>query len=220
MRNLRGLTGRVRVGRWVAPRRSGCAILTSVTEAIRPSRSSGPLLVRLRAILAIGLFAAVTACDDRSEIERLRTLGDGGDPAAMFELGRRYLDGFGVEKDPQEARACLVVASDRGHPQAPQALGWMHEHGIGIAIDRDAARTWYRLGAERGDIASMAALAGMALADEDDERAFFWLLLADRERADLIDFRYQVERRLGPEARDRVIERAKAWIAGESDGPL
>ncbi|MDP6905668.1 MAG: ankyrin repeat domain-containing protein, partial [Verrucomicrobiota bacterium] len=47
------------------------------------------------------------------------------DKNAQFELGRKYLQGDGVDQDLDEARKWLIMAQENGHPQAVQLLDGM-----------------------------------------------------------------------------------------------
>ena len=49
-------------------------------------------------------------------------LAEGGDAAASYRLGRRYLFGLGVERDRRMAVAWIAASASRGYPQALQVL--------------------------------------------------------------------------------------------------
>jgi exopolysaccharide production negative regulator len=69
-----------------------------------------------------------------------------GDPDAQFNLGRLYLDGNGVQKDPKQAARWLGLAANKGHYQAETLLGAMLFKGQ--AVPRQAAKglMWLTLG--------------------------------------------------------------------------
>ena len=54
----------------------------------------------------------------------------GGDPEALYELGRRYLNGSqGIKTNPEVALACFQRASDAKFPPATAVLGMLHLEG-------------------------------------------------------------------------------------------
>jgi TPR repeat protein len=61
-----------------------------------------------------------------------------GDPDAQYRLGRMYLDGQGIAKDPKQARRWLFTAAGKGQYEAQAVLGAMLFRGQSVA--RDAAR--------------------------------------------------------------------------------
>lgn len=62
-------------------------------------------------------------------IEQLTSRARGGDPEAQFELGRRYLEGDEVPKDPGFATTWWRQAADGGHREAAYKMGLFAEHG-------------------------------------------------------------------------------------------
>lgn len=85
-------------------------------------------------------------------IDALIAAAEGGNPGAMAELGRAYLEGNGVERDENQAENWLERGHQAGHAGAGASLGRMYlsrnqsERGIGylkIAASKghDGART-------------------------------------------------------------------------------
>lgn len=52
-----------------------------------------------------------------------------GDADAQYNLGRMYLDGDGVRKDPRQGMNWLELATRKGHPQAQAMLGRLMFNG-------------------------------------------------------------------------------------------
>lgn len=62
-----------------------------------------------------------------------------GDPEAQYRLGRIYLDGVGVNRDPRQAARWLILASQKGQYEAQALLGHMLFRGED-GIQRQGAR--------------------------------------------------------------------------------
>lgn len=93
--------------------------------------------------------------------EQLRLAAAQGNPAALFEVGLRYAEGRGVNRDPAEAARWYERAAERGLAVAQYRLATLFEGGQGVAEDRTAARDWYQLAAEQGNIQAMHNLGVM-----------------------------------------------------------
>ena len=85
-------------------------------------------------------------------------MNDGKDAASLRELGNRYREGDGVEKDPSRAAELLSEASDLGDAQAASSLGYMLMVGEGIPADRPAAEAQLRRAADAGIATAMCNL--------------------------------------------------------------
>jgi TPR repeat protein len=70
---------------------------------------------------------------------------------SMNLLGRNYLSGQGVDKDPKTALGLFQKAMDLGQPYAPASLGRMYRDGIGVERDLAEAQKLFELGTTRGD---------------------------------------------------------------------
>ena len=81
---------------------------------------------------------------------KLRAAAEEGDAAAQFDLGKRYYNGDGVEKDHAEAVKWYRKAAEQGHADAQNALGDCCYFGNGTAKDWAEAVKWYRKAAEQG----------------------------------------------------------------------
>lgn len=62
-----------------------------------------------------------------------------GDPEAQYRLGKMYLEGTGVPRDPRSAARWLILSSQKGHYEAQALLGHMLFRGDD-GISRQGAR--------------------------------------------------------------------------------
>jgi hypothetical protein len=89
-------------------------------------------------------------------VDELRGKAEAGDRAAQFQLGIWYEHGFGVERDPLEARRWFEQAAEQGHAVAAYHAGLAHELGLGVEIDIAEALRWFELAARGGHDVSRA----------------------------------------------------------------
>lgn len=92
------------------------------------------------------------------------------------------VEGYGIEKDPQQAAYWYRLAADKGHPEAQFSLGLLYGSGKGVKRDEEQAARWVSASATQGYAPALAELgkrfaAGNGVA-QDDKRAYFWLTLA------------------------------------------
>lgn len=90
-----------------------------------------------------------------------------GEPAAMFNLGLLYHNGWGTEQSDAEAlRWWYAAARVAGKAEAMQNIGFMYESGSGVPVDLGMARLWYLRAQQAGfalAAASLEALEGREL---------------------------------------------------------
>lgn len=120
--------------------------------------------------------------DIKGALSTLTTLAQLGDPKAQQVLGVMYLNGQGVEKNPQQALTWFRQAAASGNEAAPYQLGLMYATGAGVARDGVQALKWYRLAAQRGQPNAQYQLGTMSLAGtgmpQDAGIALQWFTLA------------------------------------------
>ncbi len=63
----------------------------------------------LFALLVCGALCAGVESDPKETVKRYRKAAEQGDAKVQYNLGVRYQNGIGVEKDPQEAEKCWRV---------------------------------------------------------------------------------------------------------------
>jgi len=133
---------------------------------------------------------AALAMMDAGELHRVLS-GNPSDAAAWVEaaaacgiaeaqvrLGRMFLAGEGVAKDPQGAFACFRCAANAGDAEAQNMLGRCYENGWGTAVDAVRAVACYRRAAEAGLAWAQYNLGHMLLDGigiaRDPAAAFLW----------------------------------------------
>jgi len=98
-------------------------------------------------------FNRVGECmqDDTVSASLYRRQVEGGNAAAMANLGSMYEDGRGgLAKSDAEAVQWYRRGAEAGSGQAMASLGTMYERGRGgLAKNADEAAQWYRKGADR-----------------------------------------------------------------------
>lgn len=94
----------------------------------------------------------------------LRTAALSGDPAAAYEVGRRFMEGIGIAANPVRAAEWFSYASTNGSVPATYRLGTIYEKGMeGVPRDVIRARNLYESAASAGNVAAMHNL-GVLLA--------------------------------------------------------
>lgn len=70
-----------------------------------------------------------------------------GHPGAMYEVGRRFMEGLGIEQHYGNAAQWLTAAAKSPYFYAPamNLLGLMYEKGLGVDPDSEKAQEWYSL---------------------------------------------------------------------------
>lgn len=68
-----------------------------------------------------------------------------GDPDAQYQLGRTYLDGQGVAKDPKQAARWLYLAAMKGQYEAQAVFGSLLFKGQTVARDGAKGLMWLKI---------------------------------------------------------------------------
>ena len=101
---------------------------------------------------------------------------------AQYDLGNRYIDGDGVDENPEEGFYWLKLAAERGVAKAQSNLGICYLEGKGVEQDYMKAFYWSKLAAEQGlDTAQLNFALFYLLGEgvEQDKKEFFhWTKLA------------------------------------------
>jgi uncharacterized protein len=71
-----------------------------------------------------------------------------GDPDAQFYLGRLYLTGEGVQKDPKLAVRWLALAANKGQAEAQATLGQLLFRGENVPRQRPLGLMWLTLASD------------------------------------------------------------------------
>lgn len=88
--------------------------------------------------------------DSLFELVLLKDGAEGGDPEAQFELGRRYLQGVGLERNDVMALHWVKASAEQGYARAEAGLGWMYAVGRGVPRDDAKSFVWYEKAAKNG----------------------------------------------------------------------
>lgn len=101
--------------------------------------------------------------DYKEKAEWFRKAVDAGESYGMWNLGRLYRDGKGVEKDIEKALQLLRKSVDRGCIGAIEDLAWMYRYGQGVEKDGDEAVKWYKQAVEKGEHDCLLSLGDLYL---------------------------------------------------------
>jgi TPR repeat protein len=110
-------------------------------------------------------------------------------PERLFELGERFYNGYGVEKDGIEAFKYYKLAAEQGHIEAQYNMGEMYHWGQYVDTNYTEALKWYQLAAERGHIESQNNLGdlhyyGDGVPENEGEALKWYQLAADQGHAE------------------------------------
>jgi TPR repeat protein len=78
-------------------------------------------------------------------------LAERGVPGAQYNLGRMYVNGWGVPQDYKTAAKWFTLAAEQGYAEAQFNLGVMYNNGEGVPQDYKTAVKWFTLAAEQGN---------------------------------------------------------------------
>ena len=139
----------------LAPRADDAAPLpTPVVEAPAVEAPAGEPAV-------IEAAAPATRVEVPAEITEtpLRAAAGGGDRLALHEIGVRYSEGRGVERNMEEAARWFARAAERGFAPSQYSLGSLYEKGLGVPRNVERAKALYGEAAEKGNARAMHNLA-------------------------------------------------------------
>ncbi|MVA59142.1 peptidoglycan-binding protein [Agrobacterium vitis] len=89
----------------------------------------------------------------------LATAAKAGEPAALFEIGSRYMEARGLPGDVSQAAVWFQRAADLGLAPAQYRLAGLYEKGTGVQRDLTRAKGLYSQAAEAGNASAMHNLA-------------------------------------------------------------
>ena len=93
-------------------------------------------------------------------------------------LGYMYDNGYGLNKNYEQAVYYYRKAAEGGHPFGQYRLGWMYDTGNGVEKDYQQAVNWYRKAAEQGYAPGQYNMGSMyehgAGVQKDIKKAKFW----------------------------------------------
>ncbi len=106
-----------------------------------------------------------------------------GDPDAQFHLGRLYLSGAGVRRDPKQAVRWFALAANKGQYEAQATLGRMLFKGENVPRQRPLGLMWLTLAsdASAGQVEWIGEAREAAFREaNEDERALALNLIERR----------------------------------------
>ncbi len=108
----------------------------------------------------------------------LKDAAQSGNPAALFEIGKRYTDAIGTQKDLTKASEWYERSANFGYAPAQYIIGNFNEKGLGIEKNLVKASEWYEKAAKGGNVIAMHNLAVLnatpnALSEEPNMPAAF-----------------------------------------------
>jgi TPR repeat protein len=96
---------------------------------------------------------AIKLIDDKKYTQAfslLKPAAASGLPYCQSLLGYLYMNGFGVQRNDEEAVEWFQKSADQGCAKGQNNLGAMYYRGSGVAQDYGKARLWYQKAAEQG----------------------------------------------------------------------
>ena len=119
-----------------------------------------------------------------------------GDAFAMYVVGHFYKDGWGVEKNGQEAFKWSKKSAELGCAEGMYVLGECYKEGVGVAKNLDETIKWWSKAADKGYVNALFNLAwlyssknvGTLYTDKDipknpDEAFRLWKILGEQREA-------------------------------------
>ena len=105
----------------------------------------------------------ITRIFTRAELEFREELSraHSGNVQAQFNVGWKYANGEGVEKNYAESVRWYREAANKGDASAMNNLGWAYESGQGVEQNYSEAMRLYRQAADKGNAMSMRNLGSM-----------------------------------------------------------
>ena len=114
---------------------------------------------------------------------------DAGDPAAIYFLGGKYLDGDdGLEKDVTKAIELLERAAELGVQDAHYSLGYLYDEGTYVEEDTAKAMLHWEAAAVKGEVMARCNLGLVEYeAGNYDLALQHWMIAAKLGRQDSLD---------------------------------
>lgn len=134
-----------------------CSIALAITACTATDDlKNDPAHEQAKAVFDQGL-AAYNAQDYRKALPIFYQASAQGFFKADRYIGLAYLNGYGVEKNPEKAFAAFNKAAEKDIT-GQYWLGYCYENGIGTAKNLNKAIEWYQKSAQRGDHVSQPAI--------------------------------------------------------------
>ena len=120
--------------------------------------------------------------DYKEKAEWFQKAADAGDNYGMWNLGRYYRDGIGVEEDIEKAIELLTKSANLGCEGAITDIARIFRYGKGVEVNGEEAVKWYKVGVDKGYDDNLLELAQIYLdgtiVEKDIETAIHYYKLA------------------------------------------
>lgn len=118
-------------------------------------------------------------------LQKMALLAQQGNASAQVNLGTKYRDGLGVQRDYKAAVKWFTLAAKQGDVNGQGSLAAMYFKGSGVPQDRKIAVKWYTLAAEQGKLSTQQFLGvmhseGLGI-PRDYKIALKWFTLAAKQ---------------------------------------
>lgn len=149
------------------------------------------------------------------DLAALRKKAEDGDATAQFNLGMKYAEGQGVDKDAAEAIRWYRRAAEQNHAESQFNLGWMHANGEGVEQDATEAVRWYRKAAEQDHAQGQLNLGWMYAngqgVEKDYVTAYCYYALAARTDPSAARNRDSLKRKMSPRQIAEAQRLVREW---------
>lgn len=93
--------------------------------------------------------------------ELIKKIAEQGNAIGQWRLGLMYKNGYGVEKDYEEAEKWFRKSAEQGDDRGQCDLGNMYFNGTGVEKNHEEAVKWFRKAAEQGGYRGQFVLGAM-----------------------------------------------------------
>ena len=142
------------------------------------------------------------------------------DPLVWLRLGEMFLNGWGVEKNGEEALKWYRKAADVQNARAQYLIGYMYWTGKGVTLDWGKAEEWSRKAANQGFedaylVLGMIEWLGNG-AQKNLPRAYMWLSLAAKAFPEEKKYRDTLVKKMAPEQIAEGDKLLKEWLDNDA----
>ncbi len=140
-------------------------------------------------LLAAGLSFNLAAQDTNVDYATTLAAANRGDAKALYDLGRRYEKGLGVDRDLAAAAAAMRKSADQGYAPAEGQLGYYYGTGLGVNQDPAEALQWYQKAAAQGNAVAEFGMGnlyatGRGVPQDTDQAIQWWQKAAAQNLAE------------------------------------
>lgn len=136
-----------------------CLTLPPIPSLAQESPRNPPSESLLTLDAAKKALAHPNADVKKSAFDSLRALARSGNASAMLAVGKCYLDGEGVAKDPKLAYLAYLKAAEADSTEAMYQVAHCLQDGIGISKNAPSGMSWLKKAAEHNHLRAIAEIA-------------------------------------------------------------